>query len=197
MTLQTILSRQTAHAVDPVFPARWSPRSFTDATITADQMKTLLEAARWSPSAMNLQPWRMVWALRGEAGFEAILSGLVPFNRDWASKAAALVVFASNDKMKGADGVEKDNRWAGFDSGAAWMSLALQAAKSGLHAHGMGGFDPEVLGKALNLPEGHTLHAVAAVGYLGAAEALPEGLRAREIPSDRLAMEEIAFHGGF
>lgn len=197
MTLQTILSRQTAHAVDPVFPARWSPRSFTDATMTVDQVKTLLEAARWSPSAMNIQPWRMVWALRGEAGFDAILSGLVPFNRSWAEKSAALVVFASKDQNIGADGVAADNAWAAFDTGAAWMSLAIQAAKMGLYAHGMGGFDAAAMGKALNVPEGLTIHAAAAIGQIGAAEDLPEGLRAREVPSNRLALDEIAFHGSF
>ncbi|MDQ2065459.1 nitroreductase family protein [Xinfangfangia sp. CPCC 101601] len=197
MTVQSPVARQSALPVDPVFPARWSPRAYTDATMTAEQMTVLLEAARWAPSAMNLQPWRMAWALRGETGFDAILSGLVPFNRGWAEKASALVVFASKDEMTGMDGETKTNVWAGFDTGAAWMSLALQAAKVGLYAHGMGGFDPKALAEALNLPAGHTIHAVAAVGYIGAPESLPEGLREREVPSDRLEMAEIAFHGSF
>lgn len=197
MSLQTPVLRQSGHPVDPLFPARWSPRAFSDAPVSADQVKVLLEAARWAPSAANVQPWRLVWALRGEPGFETILDGLVPFNREWAAKAAALIVVASKDRMTGRDGAETENRWAGFDSGAAWMSMALQAAKSGLMAHAMGGFDAAALGSALGLPEGHSLHAVVAVGHLGRPETLSETLQAREVPSTRLALEEIAFHGRF
>lgn len=196
MTMQTPI-RQSGHPVDPLFPARWSPRAFSDATLTEAQVQVLLEAARWAPSAANHQPWRLVWALRDEPGFRAILDGLVPFNRDWAEKAAALVVVASKDRMADRDGSEADNRWAAFDSGAAWMSLALQAARDGLAAHAMGGFDAAALAASLALPEGHSLHAVVAVGHPGRPDSLPEPLRAREVPSPRLALEEIAFRGRF
>lgn len=196
MSLQTPI-RQSGHPVDPLFPARWSPRAFSDAPMTADQVKVLLEAARWAPSAANVQPWRLVWALRGEPGFAAILDGLVPFNREWAAKASALIVVASKDRTVGRDGAESGNRWAAFDSGAAWMSMALQAARDGLVAHAMGGFDATALGASLGLPKGHSLHAVVAVGHLGRPESLSETLRAREVPSPRLALDEIAFHGRF
>ena len=197
MSLQTPVLRQPGSPVDPLFPARWSPRAFSEAPVTAGQVEVLLEAARWAPSAANGQPWRLVWALRGEAGFQSILDGLVPFHREWAAQAAALIVVASKDRMVGRDGAETENRWAAFDSGAAWMSMALQAAKSGLMAHAMGGFDAAALGGALGLPEGHSLHAVVAVGHLGRPESLSETLRAREVPSPRLPLEEIAFHGRF
>ena len=189
--------RHPDHAIDPQFVSRWSPRSFAETEMTEAQVLQLLEAARWAPSAANVQPWRLVWALRGGPGFQSILDGLVPFNREWAEKAAALIVVASKDRMTGRDGAETENRWAGFDSGAAWMSMALQAAKSGLMAHAMGGFDAAALGGALGLPEGHSLQAVVAVGHLGRPESLSETLRAREVPSPRLALEEIAFHGRF
>ncbi len=197
MTAQGSISRQTSHPVDPQFPGRWSPRAFADTAISADQVKALLEAARWAPSASNNQPWRLVWGLRGDAGFEAILGGLVPFNREWASRAAALIVVGSKDRLTGRDGVETANRWSAFDSGAAWMSMALQAAKDGLVAHAMGGFDVDAMAKAVNLPEGHSLHAVVAVGQLGSPDSLSETLQARETPSARLALDEIAFHGRF
>ena len=37
----------------------------------------------------------------------------------------------------------EDNRHYAFDTGAAWMALALQAHADGLSAHAMGGFDEE------------------------------------------------------
>ncbi len=197
MNQMTTHARQPDHPVAPQFPARWSPRSFTGRALTEAEALTLLEAARWAPSASNHQPWRLVWALRGEPAFDAITAALVPFNQDWAGKAAALIVVASDDRVAGRDGTLAANRWAAFDSGAAWMALALQAEALGLVAHAMGGFDAAALAGAVALPEAHSLHAVVAVGHQGRAGDLPEGLRAREVPSPRKALAEIARRGRF
>lgn len=189
-------ARHPDHPVAPMFPARWSSRSFTDAKVTEAQALTLLEAARWAPSASNHQPWRFVWALRGEPGFDAILGALAAGNQVWAAKAGALFVVASRDGVV-RDGAETPNRWAAFDSGAAWMSLALQAQAMGLAAHGMGGFDVAAMAKVVGLPSGHSLQAVVAVGQHGPAEALPEALQAREVPSGRRPLAETAFRDRF
>lgn len=50
--------RNPTHPIDPQFLERWSPRAFADTLVTEDQVLSILEAARWSPSASNLQPWR-------------------------------------------------------------------------------------------------------------------------------------------
>ena len=197
MSLDLSSSRQPDHPVAAQFLSRWSPRSFSDRTMTEAEVLSLLEAARWAPSASNNQPARFVWGLRGDAGFAAILGALVPFNRDWAGKSAALVVVASKDVTTAADGSVTPNRWATFDAGAAWMSLALQAQEMGLVAHAMGGFDVAALAGAVVLPEGHTLHAVVAVGHQGPVEQLPEGLQAREAPSQRRPLSETALRGRF
>jgi len=47
----------------------------------------------------------------------------------------------------------QENRHALFDTGAAWMSLALQARKLGLYAHSMAGFDVEKAHKILGVPK--------------------------------------------
>ena len=197
MTLDPSATRKPDHPVADEFISRWSPRSFTGAPLTNAQMMSLLEAARWAPSASNQQPWRLVWALRGEDGFAAIHSALASGNQLWAGNAAALIVVASKDTVTNRDGEDVPNRTSGFDTGAAWMSLALQAQTMGLAAHAMGGFDKDKLSAAIALPEGHTLHCVVAVGEQGSADVLPEDLRAREKPSGRKAVAEIAVHGRF
>lgn len=131
-------NRPTEHPIDAQFTERWSPRSLTDQKLGEAEVLSLLEAARWAPSASNHQPARFVWALRGEAGFAAINGALVPFNQAWASKAGALLAVASKDMTLGQDGAENPNPWSAFDAGAAWMSLALQAHAMGLVAHGDG-----------------------------------------------------------
>jgi nitroreductase len=197
MSIAESTPRQTEYPVAAQFTDRWSPRSFADQPVSKDEVLSLLEAARWAPSASNNQPARFVWALQGEAGFAAINSGLVPFNQSWAGKAAALIVVASKDTTIGRDGAEAKNPWATFDAGAAWMSLALQAHAMGLVAHAMAGFDAATLATALSLPEGHTLHAVVAIGHRGPVEVLPEALQAREAPSPRNPLAASAFHGRF
>ena len=197
MTDQTMPSRHPDHPVAPMFPARWSPRAFAETALRADQLKLVLEAARWAPSASNHQPWRLVWALRGEPGFTAILGALVPSNQVWAAQAGALIVVASKNTVTGKDGTSSPNPYATFDCGSAWMSMALQAHLSGLCAHAMAGFGAAALAAAVALPDGHTLHAVVAVGHPGNAADLPEKLQARETPSPRMSLAEISHHGRF
>ena len=197
MSLDQPAGRLPDHPVAPQFPNRWSPRSFTERQVSEAEVMSLLEAARWAPSASNHQPWRFVWALRDEAAFAAIRDSLIGNNPLWAGKAAALFAVASKDTTTNRHGVEVANHTAGFDTGAGWMSLALQAQEMGLFAHAMGGFDKDRLAAAIHLPEGHTLHCVVAVGEQGPADALPEGLRERERPSSRKPVGEFALRGRF
>ena len=85
MTVALKSPRVPDHVVDAQFTGRWSPRAFTAETMSEEALLTLLEAARWAPSAVNVQPWRFAWGLRGDAGFAAIAGALVPFN-GWAKE---------------------------------------------------------------------------------------------------------------
>lgn len=183
--------RTPAHPIDPLFPARWSPRAMSAAPVAREALLTLLEAARWAPSGGNGQPWRFVWALRGTAAFDAFLATLVPGNLEWAHAAGALVLLAARTVRD--DG--KPVTSAAFDAGAAWMAFALQGTRAGLVVHAMGGFDREAARAAAALPGGVEPQAMIAVGHPGRVEDLPERLRAREVPSDRLPLEAIAFEG--
>ena len=58
----------TEAPIEEILSMRWSPRSFDpDAVVTDEQVTSLLEAARWAPSANNSQPWRFAVARRGSA----------------------------------------------------------------------------------------------------------------------------------
>ncbi len=189
-------SRHPDHPVAPQFTQRWSRRAFAPDAMTETDVLILLEAARWSPSSSNNQPWRFIWSLSGEAGFDRIMASLAPSNFVWASKAAAVIVVASATMVL-RDGVEKANGAHAFDAGAAWAHLALQAHLNGFFAHAMGGFDTPTLATAINLPPAHVTHAVVAVGRPGSVERLPEALRARELPNGRLPLAETTRRGSF
>jgi len=114
-------------------------------------------------------------------------------NQAWAN-TAPLLVFVFSKKHFAHNG--NPNRWADFDTGAAWMALALQAQKLGLHSHAMGGFDAD---KAFAVtgthPDEYNAICAVAIGKLGDISELPDELRERESPSERKALSEIAFSG--
>ena len=184
--------RQPAASIDPLFVERWSPRSFADTPLGDEDVASLFEAARWSPSCFNEQPWLFVYG-RSSEDHGRIADLLPDGNRVWAEKAPLLgVVFARRGFTRNG----KPNRWAQFDSGAASFGLALQAQKLGLAAHFMGGFDADASYEALGVSKDeYEAMAAFAVGHQGEATALPEDLREREAPSDRLERRAIAIEG--
>ncbi len=187
----TATDRTSEYDIDPIVLNRWSPRAFSDQALSEEQVLKLIEAARWSPSASNLQPWRFFYALKGTPEFETFKDGLIAFNHEWAQHAAALIYVASVTTIDG----ERPIATHAFDAGAAWMSLALQAARDGLVAHAMGGIHHDVLKESLALPDTFVLHCGIAVGYQGDPENLSEKLQARETPSGRHPLSAIAFKG--
>ena len=191
-------NRSSDYPIDPLFLKRWSPRAFTEAEISERQLLTLLEAARWAPSCYNSQPWRFLYARRHDAHWQRFLGLLNEFNRSWAERAAALVIVVSRETML-PPGAEKEipSPSHSFDAGAAWAALGLQATLSGWQAHGMAGFDRDKTVIALAVPAGYRVEAAIAIGRQGDAGLLPEKLAAREIPSQRLPLSEIALAGGF
>ncbi len=190
--------RIAEYPIDPLFLARWSPRGFTGEPIPERELMTFLEAARWAPSSYNSQPWRFVWARRDTPAWAPIFSSLVEFNRSWVHTASALVVVLSRTEWTppGKTSVAPLG-WHSFDAGAAWACLALQAARSGWHAHAMAGFERERLRAALGVPADHAVETVVAIGRRGDPAVLPETLRDREHPSPRLPLSAIAAEGRF
>ncbi|PUA19177.1 nitroreductase family protein [Glaciimonas sp. PCH181] len=192
------MPRVADHAIDPQFLNRWSPRAYADEDISEATVHTFMEAARWAPSSYNSQPWRFVYARRGTAHWDSLLSLLNEFNQNWAKNASLLIVVVSKATflpLGGKDEVPAVSH--SFDAGSAWAYLALQASLSGWHAHAMVGFDKEKSVRLLDIPIGFTVEAVVAVGKIGDKAMLPEALQARETPSTRMPITAFAFEGKF
>lgn len=188
--------RVSAHGVDPMFLARWSPRAFTGEPMPQADLLTLFEAAGWAPSAFNGQPWRFVYAHRDGPGWDALFDLLIPYNQAWA-KTASVLIFVLSDRWRRREGAEPSPvRSHTFDSGAAWGYLALQAQKLGWAAHGMAGFDLERAYAVLGAdPAQFNVEAAIAVGRQADPSVLDEPYRSREVPSQRNPVETFAFEG--
>lgn len=190
---ETAAARPTAYPVNPLIVNRWSPRAFESREVPEEALFALFEAARLAPSAMNEQPWRYAFARTGRDR-EKFLSFINEANRSWCERAPVLAVLLTK-KTYSNNG--EPNRSSAFDAGASWGYLALEAARQGLAAHAMGGFDREAARTALQLPDDYEPLVAIAIGYRGDPSVLTEGQRQREQPSPRKPLSEIAFEGGF
>ena len=192
-------TRQADFPVDPLFLERWSPRAFDGSDLPDQDLSTIFEAARWAPSAFNSQPWRFLYAKRGDADWDRFLSLLIPWNQGWAHTASVLVYIVSDslpftDKETGAPAGSLTHS---FDTGAAWVSLALQATRIGYHAHGMSGIQYDLARAELGLPDRYRLEAACVIGRIGDPAMLDDKLRAREAPSGRKPLSDFVFAGNF
>ncbi|PPH03982.1 nitroreductase [Rathayibacter sp. AY1F6] len=180
----------TSAPILDVLAERWSPRSYdASATVSDETLASLLEAARWSPSASNSQPWRFIVARRGTDEFDRIVATLAGFNGAWAGSAAVLVVALAET----IDSEGKPRPWAVYDLGQSIAHLSVQAHHEGLHVHQMAGFDKDAVRAAFGVDERFDPVTIAAVGVAADADALAnETLRERETaPRTRLPLEEL------
>ncbi|MBS0620485.1 MAG: nitroreductase family protein [Verrucomicrobia bacterium] len=181
--------RHPDYPIDPIILNRWSPRSMTGEEMTDEELFPLFEAARWAPSSYNNQPWRFFYAKRGTPEWALFYDPQIEFNKGWTKNAAALVVAVSYKKF---DHNQKPCRTHAFDTGAAWMALALEGTRRGYVVHGMEGFNYDQVKKNLELSEDYEVHAMIAIGKRAPKENLPQELQARELPSERKKIEAIA-----
>jgi nitroreductase len=177
--------------LDPQFLDRWSPRSFTSEPVTEQELQSLFEAARWAPSSGNEQPWIYLYA-NSPGDHELFLSLLDSGNQRWAFRAPVLAfAIARRLTRKG-----NPNRTAQFDTGSSWMSLALEARKLGLYAHGMAGFYVDEAYEVLRVPrDRYEVIAAIAIGHRGPPAVLEPKNLARELPNARHPTTAFAFPG--
>jgi len=182
-------SAQTDAPILDVLAARWSPRAYAAAPIDEAKLASALEAARWSPSGGNSQPWRFIVARRGTAAFDKVAASLAPFNQAWAPTASVLLVGLYAD-LRDQSGNLRNTVF--YDLGQAMSHLSIQAHHDGLHVHQMTGFDPAALAESFELPADVTPFVVATIGTVGSPDDLDEVLAERERqPRTRLALDEI------
>jgi len=189
--------RTAGHPISKLFLDRWSPRAFDGQPVPPADLMTMLEAARWAPSASNLQPWRFLYALKGGPDWELFLGFLNEGNRAWCKDAGALIVLLSKTTRTSKDGGEVPSYTHAHDAGCAWGFLALQAVMMGYDAHGMAGIDRERAARDLGVPAEYRIEQMIAVGRRSDPASLSEQVRARERPNGRRPLAESAMEGRF
>ena len=159
------MSSEPAARLHPLLAARWSPTEFDPSdVVTPEEVESLLEAARWAPSAGNSQPWAFLVGRRGDEAHRAFVELLAPSVRRWAPAASALV-FPLNQV---ASGPEDDalgySDYAQYDLGQAVAHLTVQASALGLGVHQFAAFDHDGLAELAAVPRHWRVTTGLAVG---------------------------------
>lgn len=168
------------HPIHDLLAQRYSPYAFDGRPVEPAKLRSCLEAARWSASSYNEQPWSFILAQRDDqAEFDKALSCLLEANQAWARHAGALLLtvvcrtFTRNGKP---------NRVAEHDLGLAAASLTFQAESLGLSVHQMAGVELAKVRHTYAVPEGFDPMTAIAIGYA----AKPD----RNFPSAELAQRD-------
>jgi nitroreductase len=146
-----------------VLRERWSPTSWdVDHVLGPEEVERLVDAARWSPSAGNSQPWSFVTALRGDALHHRLVPLLAPSARRWAPDAALLVVNVCHRYVEGTDW--DSSEFAEYDLGQSVAHLTLQALSMGLFSRQFRAFDRDAVERELGVPEHWVAMTITAIG---------------------------------
>ncbi|MCX6395002.1 MAG: nitroreductase family protein [Propionibacteriales bacterium] len=186
--------------IDPLLRNRWSTRLFDPTHELADaELGRLLEAARWSPSAGNSQPWAFLVARRGDAAHQTFVTTLSRGNVSWVPQASAVLVSlyrAGDDE----DPALTFSDYAQYDLGQSVAHLTVQAESMGLAVHQFAGFNHDDVASMFSVPPAFKVTTGIAIGRWAdpAVIAADEGLVEREQrPRVRKEIGEFVFAGEF
>lgn len=142
---------------------RRSVRAFTDAPVSDAQVEKLIDAARWAPSAGNIQPWEFVVVRNPE-----IKSGLreAAGNQSFIEEAPVVIVVCANESRSGQGyGSRGVNLYCLQDTAAAIQNMLLAAQAMDLATCWVGAFHEEQARKVLRIPDGVRPVAMIPVGH--------------------------------
>jgi nitroreductase len=181
------------HPIHELIARRWSPYAFADRPVSAADMRSMFEAARWAPSSYNEQPWSYIVATKDKPeDFARVLSCLVEGNQ-WA-KAAPVLGLGCTSLLFKLDG--KPNAAAMHDLGLAAGTLCVEATARGLYVHQMIGILPDKARQVFRIPDGVQALTGLAIGYVADPSTLPENLKGRDLaPRTRKKLAEFVFGG--
>ncbi|WP_116364045.1 nitroreductase family protein [Parahaliea mediterranea] len=178
--------------IHPLFRQRRSPYQFDPArNVSGTDVDALFEAARWTMSSYNAQPWRYIVGVKAEnpALWQAIFEVLVEGNQPWAQHAPVLALGVMETAFEHNG---EPNKAAAHDLGAASAFLTLEATARGLVVHQMIGIEPEKAHADFQLGDSQQALTALAIGYAGDNPSLPAAYIERdEAPRQRKPLAEI------
>lgn len=186
---------ETDYPVHALISKRWSPYVFSNRAISKEDLCSLFEAARWTMSSYNAQPWRYILGIRGHSDplRDQVFSVLLEGNQVWAKQAPVLALGLAEHNFEHNG---KPNKAAVHDLGAASAQLTLEATARGLCVHQMVGIDPDKAREVFDLPDSIEPVTGLAIGYPGNADDIDAEYTSRDDrPRERKSLQDILLQG--
>ena len=153
----------TGPGIHPLLAARWSPTTFDAAAeVSSAEVESLLEAARWAPSAGNSQPWAFVVGRRSDEVHERLVAHLAPSTRRWVPAAGLLVANLAHRYVEDTDW--EYSEFALYDLGQAVAHMTIQALALGFHVRQFRAFDRDGVAAEFGVPAHWEVTTMSAVG---------------------------------
>jgi nitroreductase len=170
------MSEDVEPDLHPLLRNRWSPRTWDPAhEVTDAQVASLLEAARWAPSAGNSQPWSFVVARRGDDTHGRVVRHLARSSGAWAPDASLLVVNLCHLHVEGTDWDYSE--FSAYDLGQAVAHMTLQAQAMGMGARQFRAFDRDGLTREFGVAAHWQVMTMTAFGVVPGQDPLPRERR--------------------
>ncbi len=139
---------------------RKSIRSYKKDPVSEEKLKKVLDAARVAPSACNKQPWHFI-VIREEKIRKELQEA---YSKEWFY-SAPVIVCACGEVSKNWVRKYDNKNYNDVDVTIAMDHLILAATAEGLGTCWIAAFNPEVVRKVLNLPQGIEPVALTPLGY--------------------------------
>ena len=142
---------------------RRSIRAFKSEDVPPEIVEKLIDAARWAPSAGNIQPWEFIIVRKPEIKRNLAKAAL---NQSFIEEAPVVIVVCADEvRSSQGYGVRGKTLYCIQDTAAATQDIHLAAYSLGLGTCWVGAFNEEEARKILEIPQGVRPVAIIPVGY--------------------------------
>ena len=143
--------------------SRRSIRAFTREDVSEKEVKRLIEAARWAPSAGNIQPWEFVIVTGAEMKRKLSVAAL---DQTFIEEAPVVIVVCADEARSAwSYGSRGANLYCLQDTAAATQNILLAAHAMGLGACWIGAFHEDEVKMALKTLRNLRPVAIVPVGH--------------------------------
>lgn len=142
---------------------RRSIRAFKNRDVPAEIVEKLIDAARWAPSAGNIQPWEFIIVRKPKIKRRLVEAAL---DQVFIEEAPVVIVVCANEERSSQGyGVRGETLYCLQDTAAAIQNIHLTAYSFGVGTCWVGAFREEETRKILKIPHGVRPVAIIPVGY--------------------------------
>jgi nitroreductase len=158
---------------------RRSVRAFQDKDVPQEIVEKLIDAARWAPSAGNIQPWEFI--IIRKPGTKRRLAQAA-LDQTFIEEAPLVIVVCANENRSSRGyGVRGETLYCIQDTAAAIQNIHLLAYSLGLGTCWVGAFREEEARKILKTSLGVRPVALIPVGYPAESPSPPSRRSLRQI----------------